>query len=217
MTAALYRADGWSASSCQSRVEEIVVDQRTDLDQLNCGSTIDDLVIEHVTELGADDSEQRSKAFSPGTCNSPSGDPQLGSCVREYRPNPGFDRSHPFREVGNAEGDSKVIQVHMGRLLRGGSDLYLVASKGVSIPRHTPGVWGQSRRVGPLEPLRVRCRLGDDISRPPTDLRQRGGSKVLNRYKVVTLDEPSIRDVLIRSAGPGLDHASGGLSKAVKG
>jgi hypothetical protein len=76
---------------------------------------------------------------------------------------------------------------------------------------------GQGRRGGPSESLRFRCRLGDGISRPLTDLRQRCGSEVLNRYKVVTLNEPSIRDVLIRSAGPGLDHASGGLSKAVEG
>ena len=116
---------------------------------------------------------------------------------------------HGGSDVTSAGRTVPLFARHLGRVTGGCFVTCALSTPG-------PGVRG-GLPAGSGYPLRVRCGLGDGISCPLTDLRQRCGSKVLNRYKVVTLDEPSIRNVLIRSVGSGLDHASGGLSKAVEG
>src|SRR5690606_15877896 len=58
--------DGGAAAPGGGVVEDVVVDERADLHELDRGGRVDDPVVEHVAGGGSDDGEQRAQALAAG-------------------------------------------------------------------------------------------------------------------------------------------------------
>src|ERR671911_1055799 len=106
---ALDRVDGRLPASGEGTVEDVVVDERADLYQLDRGRGRDDPIVEHVTHRGGDDREKGAQPLPAGRGHAGGGGGEHGAAGVEGVDDPLVDSREPVAQIGDAEEACQIV------------------------------------------------------------------------------------------------------------